>query len=252
MENELIPRIRDLDRASYSRGIRKWSCFLSESEQARLLSFHGLLQHPGCFYAGGWEDAERKLLIWPASYDGEERALLESELIALVKAEPVNARFSDELTHRDFLGALMNLGIERNRIGDILVKENAAFIFCMAELSGLLCEELTRVKHTEVRCFAVPLHECNHRPELREMKVNVASERLDAIISAVFRLSRKDAAEAVENERVFVDGKVAAGCGMRLGEGSRISVRGLGKFLYDGIENESRKGRLFVKIRLYV
>lgn len=84
------------------------------------------------------------------------------------------------------------------------------------------------------------------------MKVNVASERLDAILSAVYKLPRSKAAEAIEKEKVFVDGRAAAGSGQKLKEGAKISVRGLGKFIYDGIENESRKGRLFVKIRKYV
>lgn len=84
------------------------------------------------------------------------------------------------------------------------------------------------------------------------MKVNVASERLDAILSAVFKLPRSKAAEAIAGEKVFVDGRIASGSGQRLREGAKVSVRGLGKFIYDGIENESRKGRLFVKIEKYL
>ena len=273
MNNELTAKIKDMDQTAFSRGIRKASGFLSLSEQAEIFACEKEFRHPRRFFDGGREDAERKMLIWPAEYEeaetggsfgsekneagntagetGTYKSLVE-ELIALVKAEPVNAKFADTLTHRDFLGALMNLGIERDRIGDILVKDDAAYIYCVKGMAPLICDELTRVKHTDVKASVIPLSECDIRPELKEMKVNVASERLDAILSAVFRLPRSKAAEAVESERVFVDGRTVTGCGSRLKEGARISVRGLGKFIYDGIENESRKGRLFVKIRLYI
>ena len=234
----------------------KHTGFLTASEQSDLLAWEKELSHPERFFAGGWPEAERRMLIWPASYEeaatGGSSGSLAEELIALVKAEPVNVKFADALTHRDFLGALMNLGIERDQIGDILIRENTAYIFCAKALAGLILDELTRVKHTEIRTEAVPLSECDIRPELSEMKVNVASERLDAILSAVYKVSRSKAAEAIESEKVFVDGRTASGSGQKLKEGAKVSVRGLGKFIYDGIENESRKGRLFVKIRKYI
>ena len=96
------------------------------------------------------------------------------------------------------------------------------------------------------------LSECNISPEYKEVKVNIASERIDAVIAAVFKLSRSAASGLVETEQVFVDGRIARGSGIRINEGARISVRGHGKFIYCGIHNESRKGRLFVNIRLYV
>lgn len=256
MDDFLKSRIRDLDRTAWERDVTKHTGFLTASEQSDLLAWEKELSHPERFLAGGWPEAERRMLIWPASYeeaatDGSFGSLAE-ELIALVKASPVNAKFSDDLCHRDFLGALMNLGIEREQIGDILLRENTAYIFCAKALAGLILDELTRVKHTEVRTEAVPLSECDIRPELAEMKVNVASERLDAILSAVYKVSRSKAAEAIESEKVFVDGRTASGSGQKLKEGAKVSVRGLGKFIYDGIENESRKGRLFVKIRKYI
>ena len=273
MDDFLKSRIRDLDRTAWERDVTKHTGFLTASEQSDLLAWERELSHPEHFLAGGWEEAERRMLIWPASYEeaatggssgskknetgnpacetGAYKSLME-KLIALVKTEPVNVKFADALTHRDFLGALMNLGIERDQIGDILLRENTAYIFCAKALAGLILDELTRVKHTEVRTEAVPLSECDIRPELAEMKVNVASERLDAILSAVYKVSRSKAAEAIESEKVFVDGRTASGSGQKLKEGAKVSVRGLGKFIYDGIENESRKGRLFVKIRKYI
>lgn len=256
MDDFLKSRIRDLDRTAWERDVTKHTGFLTASEQSDLLAWEKELSHPERFFAGGWPEAERRMLIWPASYEeaatGGSSGSLAEELIALVKAEPVNVKFADALTHRDYLGALMNLGIERDQIGDILIRENTAYIFCAKALAGLIVDELTRVKHTGIRTEAVPLSECDIRPELSEMKVNVASERLDAILSAVYKVSRSKAAEAIESEKVFVDGRTASGSGQKLKEGAKVSVRGLGKFIYDGIESESRKGRLFVKIRKYI
>lgn len=263
MDDFLKSRIRDLDRTAWERDVTKHTGFLTASEQSDLLAWERELSHPERFLAGGWEEAERRMLIWPASYEmlssendsaakGTGRPDLPGQFISCIKASPVNAKFSDDLCHRDFLGALMNLGIERDQIGDILIRENTAYIFCAKALAGLILDELTRVKHTEIRTEAVPLSECDIRPELAEMKVNVASERLDAILSAVYKVSRSKAAEAIESEKVFVDGRTASGSGQKLKEGAKVSVRGLGKFIYDGIESESRKGRLFVKIRKYI
>lgn len=250
MDDFFKARILDMDRTAWERDVTKHTGFLSASEQSDLLAWERELSHPDRFLSGGWPEAERRMLIWPASY--EDRGELPASLIACVKACPVNAKFSDDLTHRDFLGALMNLGVERDQIGDILIKENTAYIFCAESLAGVFTNELTRVKHTEIRTEQVPLSECDIRPELSEQRVNVASERLDAVLSAVYKLPRSRAAEAIESEKVFVDGRIAAGSGQKLKEGAKVSVRGLGKFIYDGVENESRKGRLFVRIRKFI
>ena len=98
---------------------------------------------------GGYQDAERVML----RFGGEELMGYEEEFpISCLKVSPVSAKFADVLTHRDYLGALMNLGIERDRLGDILIAGNEAFIFCTSSMADFITENLVKVKHTSVSC----------------------------------------------------------------------------------------------------
>ncbi|MCQ2401086.1 MAG: YlmH/Sll1252 family protein [Lachnospiraceae bacterium] len=248
MEESFVKRIKDLMRVSELRDVTKHTGFLTGVEQAEFLQTFERTEGP--FLCGGHTDPERAMAVFPASY--ADMDAIPSELISCIRITPVNKKFADDLTHRDFLGALMNLQIERDCIGDILIKENTAYIYCISEMKEVITDGLTRVKHTEVNAEAVSLSECDIAPDLKEMKANVASERLDAVIAAVFKLPRAKASETISSGYVFLDGREASGNAAKLKEGMKISVRGHGKFIYDGIEAESRRGRLFVKLRLYV
>ncbi|MDO4488024.1 MAG: YlmH/Sll1252 family protein [Eubacteriales bacterium] len=255
-ENDILKaHIRDLDRAAYQKDILRATGFLSLSELAVFNTIKHELNGKHTLY-GGYGDAERVRIVWVPSYLDE--GLSCGELVSLIKVSPVNAKFSDDLTHRDFLGALMNLSIERSKIGDILVQDNVAYIFADSDIAGLITDELTSVKHTSVSCElftsdgeAGSLEQIIPPRKFKELKVNTASERLDAILAAVWKLSRSDAAEFIKRELVFIDGVTASSVSGRLKEGSRISVRGKGKFIYDGIENETKRGRLYVKVSLF-
>lgn len=248
MDDVFAKRLKDLEKISELRDITKHTGFLTSAEQAEFLRlYHGT---EGQYLDGGHPETERAMAVFPASY--ADPKVLAAELISCVKAVPVNRKFSDDLTHRDVLGALMNLQIERDCIGDILIRDNTAYIYCVSGMTQLITQGLTVIKHTEVKAEAVPPEECDISPELKEIKANVASERLDAVIAAVFRLPRAKASDIIAAEGVFLDGREASGNSARLREGMKVSVRGYGKFIYDGIETESRRGRLFVRIRLYV
>lgn len=254
MEDFFSAKITDLDRIAHDRDITKNTGFLSAGELADFYALEPSLTAPH-FVFGGSSECERAMVIWPASYEVEET--LKEELIACIRCVPVNRRFSDDLSHRDFLGALMNLSLERERIGDIFLEKSAdsgcrAFLFCDKKLAPLIAEELTRVRHTDIRCDCVPLSACDLKPELEEMRINIPSERLDAVIAAVYRLPRTKASELCAEEKVFIDGRSAKSRSGKIPDGAKISVRGLGKFIYRGTEAESRKGRLFVRIEKYV
>ena len=244
----LTAKIKDLDRLASQRNITKSTRFLSLSEQSVLHSLEKELCGKHFLY-GGHENCDRAVCIWPADYESEEEC---REIVRLVKVSPINRRFSDELTHRDFLGALMNLGIERDLTGDILVDENTGYVFCLKEAAGLITGELMSEKHTSVVCVEIPAEDFNLQPKFRELRINVASERLDAVIAAVYKLSRSEAEELIASEKVFAGGISAKSNSARLKEGTRVSVRGKGKFIFDGIENETKKGRLYIRVRQFI
>lgn len=250
-ERELLSgRIRELSRTAYERDIPRHTDFLSLSEQSVFYDIKREDIYGRYTFFGGYEDAERRILFFLPDY-ADEKDIFE-DTVSCIRAEPLNAKFADRLSHRDFLGAIMNLGIERSRTGDIIVGDDCAYIFCLKEAEELICSELLRVKHTSIRAFAVPLSQCGIRPCMKELSVNVASERADAVISAVFNLSRTVSAELIASESVFSDGRLIGQPSAVLKEGARISVRGYGKFIFMGASGSTRKGRLYINIKKYV
>ncbi len=228
-----------------------FSILFSEGVPAQSTSYQGA----GFVIYGGYEDAERAMVCFLPEYMDRETFLVaesaEPTVLRCVHVEPVNGRFADDLTHRDYLGALMNMGIERDQIGDILTGEQEGYVFATPQVSDLMEKELIRIRHTSVKCTVVCPAECDIRPSFSEESGSVASERIDAVIAFVYHLSRSEAQKLIESESVFIDGRTAYSGGYDLKSGSRVSVRGHGKFIYDGPQGTTRKGRLFVKVRVF-
>lgn len=167
-----------------------------------------------------------------------------------VKIVPLNPKFADDkLTHRDYLGALINLGIERDCIEDILVGDSEAFVFTTDTMGPFINENLAKVKHTDVKTELVDESECTIVPQFDEVGVNVASERIDVIIAGVYNLSRNSAAKLINAEYVKLNNVICTNAGKTVPVGASVSVRNHGKFYYDGIDGTTKKSRLYVKIR---
>ena len=250
MDNEklLINRFTELASRSYGKGIYAFSDFLTLSEQNVLLR----LRFPaGCSpfsLEGGYELAERRIAV----FGSEEICGRGYEPpFSVVAVRPKSEKFSDTLTHRDFLGALMSLGVKRETMGDIAVTENTGYVICLKPVAGFILKELLRIKHTSVECE--PLEELPRLAFLtpEEKSVNVPSARTDAVISAVFKLSRSESLELFKKERVFINGRLTTDPGREPSEGEIVSVRGYGRFKYNGVERSTKKDRLFVSVSVY-
>ncbi len=261
----LAGRIRDLATRAYMNNFVTHTDFLSVSE---LATFHQILTSEGVpssvheycgarfVIYGGFEDAERAMVCFLPEYMDEETFIMseksEQTVLSCICIKPLNAKFSDDLNHRDYLGSLMNLGIERDQIGDILTGTNQAYVFATPDIATMICKELIRIRHTSVKCEIVNASECEIRPEFEEISGSVASERTDAVLAFVYHLSRSEAQKLIESESVFIDGRTAYSGGYDLKEGARVSVRGHGKFIYLGVDNTTRKGRLFIKVKKFI
>ncbi len=260
----LLGRVKDLAKRASENNYVTHTDFLSRSELQEVLSLcasEGLITGEGringveyCIY-GGTTDPDRAVICFLPDYLEREEFIfgedVEGDIVSCILIEPVNRKFADELSHRDYLGALMNLGIERNRIGDIRTDETRGFVFVISEVAQLVCDELCRIKHTTVKCSKVPATACDIVPKFKEIEGTVSSERIDAILALVFRLSRSKAQDVIAAENVIIDGKTVISPGFTLKEGMRVSVRGFGKFEYVGALRSTRKGRLSVGIKLF-
>jgi RNA-binding protein YlmH len=171
---------------------------------------------------------------------------------SVLKISPKSQKYSAELSHRDFLGSILNLGIKREVLGDILVWENQGFVFVLEHMAEYIIENLQKVHNTAVTVVRIETLPEGVRAKTEERVVIAASARLDAILSAVWNLSRSEGKELVEKEKVSVAGRVITNPSYLLSEGERVSVRGKGRFYFLGVNGETRSGRGRMKIRMFL
>lgn len=240
----LINRMTELSDRAFERGIWTSSEFLSLAEQDVLLRLR--LSSP-FELEGGAEGCERRI----AHFGSEENAgWTEEPPITCVKIAPVNDKFAEKLTHRDFLGALMGLGIRREVLGDIIVLENRGYLFCLDSIADYIVSNLSEVRRTTVKAeISEPPAQLIEKPPQKALVTS--SERLDGVVSAVYKLSRSQSSELISAGKVYISGRLCETPAAQIPEGAIISVRSVGRFIYDGIERETKKGRLRVLVRVY-
>lgn len=241
-------RYIDLSRMAYEKGIYTYTDFLSLAE---LSDMHGCSRE---FYVnhkefGGYEGAERCMVSFGSL---EELGYEQDFPIACIKIEPLMKKFAEDLNHRDYLGSLMNLGIERSKMGDIVVTDKSAYVFVVDSLIDIICKDLTRVRHTSVRASVVDDVNELPTPKLKEISIQIHSERIDAIVAKVFNLSRSQSAELFLGQKIYVDGRLNENESHILKEESIVSVRGYGRFKYHGTNGTTRKGNLYAVVDMYV
>lgn len=206
------------------------------------------------FAYGGNAEAERKVLFFLPDFlsaEDEEQNEENGETFSCLHIEGKKAAYAENLDHRDYLGALMSLGFEREQFGDILVAGKEAYVFCFKAIAPEVAKSLLSVRHTYVKTTILLPKDCPIQPHYEEKRINVASLRLDGVVAEVYALSREDGKSLVENGDVIVDGLVKNNSAFLLKGGERISVKGQGKFLFVGEETLSRKGRLFARVKIY-
>ena len=244
----LQKRLIELSRIAYQRGIVTYSDFLNLNE---LNILHTTPKHEfdSCYETfGGYEYSERQMVAFLPD------ALCYEHFypISVLKIQPLQKKFSEKLSHRDYLGSILNLGIDRSKIGDILVEEDYALLFVHQSLEGFMLEELTRIRHTSVMVTVEDMTEINYKPNVKEIKGTVSSIRLDSLLSLAFNSSRSKLVAYIEAGKVFVNGKLITSNGYQVKENDIISVRGLGRFRFVETMSQTKKGRTYVVLHLYI
>ena len=225
--------------------------FLDTHEQALAIAVSRHAAGVRTFMYGGYDEAERRMLVCiPKDLPISDEDAVEGLLSVLRVKLPAITR---ELSHRDYLGSLLGLGIERRLTGDILVRPGGADIFIVPGIEEFLLGELHRVGSVEIKTETVPLEDLII-PEARieYIKDSVSSVRLDSIVSSAFRISRGKAAEAIRKGLVSVDHAECLKPDAAVHEGSSIVLKGKGKAVLDETGGESRKGRIRIVIKRFV
>lgn len=233
-------RLKDLADKSYKSSQFTFTDFLGISETAVAYACEKELSYAGMAIWGGHEDSERSMIRFGKA---EELGYEEQYPIAVLKVEPLAEKFADDLTHRDFLGSLMNLGIERSVLGDICLTGKAAYIFCLERMAEYICKELIRVKHTTVTVKRVDSLPELSAGETVEKRLQVNSDRIDLVISKLYNLSRSRSSELFSQKKIFVNGRQCENTSYQLKAGDRVTVRGAGRFTFVGDDGVTRKGK---------
>ena len=254
----LESRFIELSRTAYQREIITYSDFLNLNEQNILHTLPKEALYTGYLSFGGYDLAERQMaaFIPDALYlRYGKKSLSEDEIgypFSVLSVIPLNRKFAEVLSHRDYLGALLNLGIERSKLGDILITGDEALVFAHNDMCDFISSELTRVRHTMVRVSRKESALKDYSPDFEEIRGTVASVRLDSLLPLAFSSSRTRLSGLIEGAKVFVNGRLVTSNGYQVQEGDIISVRGMGKFRYGGAGQRTRKNRIYVVIHKYV
>lgn len=201
-------------------------------------------------YYGGYEDADRVIMVCLPYYMIDDAAPVR-ELLTVIRATAPKgshaSRSGRSLSHSDYLGALMGLGIKRTVVGDILVREDGADIIVLSEIADYVMQTFASagrshlsLERLPIEALIVPEHETH------EIHDTVASLRLDAVLAAAFRLPRGKAADAIRQGLVFVDHLEATKADMPVEEGAELVIRHKGKAILSEVGGRSRKDRINV------
>jgi RNA-binding protein YlmH len=196
---------------------------------------------------GGFDNAERVMIGF-----SPEGALTAEAFPITVLQIKYNARFAQPPTHRDYLGSVLGLGLERAKIGDILLLDGFAAVYAGTDAAEFVAANLERVGRVPVT-VSIYTDEMPFVPAENgtARRLTVASLRLDVIISGAFRLSRAMADKYISSEKVFVNWKLTANGAKTLAEGDIITVRGLGRIQLEAETGKTKKGRTAVSVILF-
>ncbi|MEG1311300.1 MAG: YlmH/Sll1252 family protein [Romboutsia sp.] len=197
---------------------------------------------------GGYDMCERStIFIYPFYMEYKD---IENKL-KFIKVEG-NFKFKS-ISHKDYLGALMNLGIKREKVGDIIIHEN----FCQIVVSGDICDfiimNLNKVSKNNVSVSEISKQEIiPSTPNYKDVSFTVSSERLDCIISGLYNISRQDSVKYINNERVQVNYEKITSTSKEIQDNSLISVRGKGRAKIVQIGDITKKGRIKIQAKLII
>lgn len=243
----LAKRFVDLSRQAQQKNIVLFSEFLNLNE-LNIFRQQSPELYSGFELFGGYELSERQMI----AFLPDALCYAWEFPIACLKITPLNEKFAEELSHRDILGSLMNLGVERSRLGDILVDGPLAYVFCQEKIAGYLAEQLTRVRHTTVLAEQAVCKDMQIEPKKEAAEGIITSNRLDSVVACICKVSRSQASQLIRGGKVFINNKETLQPTYECKPQELISVRSVGRFRFLGCTGETRKGRLKVEYEKYI
>lgn len=240
-------RIEDLKNTAYQRDIVMFTDFLDLHQLHMLKNLEKDFSGIAMKTFGGYQCAERQMaaLVPDAlCYEWEYP-------IRCLKITKDTEKFQETLSHRDYLGALVHLGIDRSVVGDILIRGGDAWFFCVDSMADFFVRELVKIRRTAVHTQVLSQTEPVPEPVRKPVEGTVSSVRLDAVIAVAFSGSRTKLLPLIQGGQVYVNSVLATSNGYALKEGDIVSVRGKGKFCFRQVLSLTKKGKSRVLLELY-
>ena len=248
-ERLLFAKVLDQAAFSYKRHTYAFTDFLDAAKSGRFLEKLRYETDMQILAFGGAEDAERSMIGFAPDYVSFSEKDFPISALRITK----NQRFGQkDLTHRDYLGSILGLGIDRGKVGDILVSEQETICFVKEEIASYIQTNLERVSKTPVLVEEVPLDTVAVQKKLELHRLTTASLRLDAVAGGALHLSRGNIQRLIVGEKANVNWNIITNPSFLLKEGDVVSVRGYGRFRLLKIGGKTKKDRIGLEIGLYV
>lgn len=213
----------------------------------------GKLKIRNYFFFGGYDEAEGEcIIIYPEKLGVEIAKTNLDNIIKTIKIELPKELYG-KYSHRDYLGAVMQTGLNRNRIGDIIVHDKKAYVIVLEENAKYIAnylQSLTRFRKSKIEiinCNDIELKE----KQFEELKISVSSMRLDNIVSEIARISRGKASILLNEEKIFVNSKCETKATKIIKQSDVLVIRSRGKFIIDKIGDINSKGKTIIYIKQY-
>ncbi len=250
-ERLLLGRVLDRLADAQNRSIPAHTQFLSPGEQASVEDLLSACGHPRHLMFGGFPGAERAVCIFFPDWQEEEDFLADQE--GPVCALEVTYHADAGLSHRDFLGSLMGLGITREKLGDILVSPGRAQVLLLREALPILLSQWDSAGRWKLKLREIPLDQLEVAPpQVKTIRDTVAALRLDAVAACGFSTSRSKAAEFISAGRMSLNHRECTKADRAVAEGDVLSCRGLGKCVVKEVLGQSKKGRIMIVVERYI
>lgn len=240
-------RISDLKSMAFQRDIVTFTDFLDLHQLHMINDLRNDVPGVATETFGGYGCAERRI----AAFIPDALSYEWGYPLCCLKITKDAGKFQEPLDHRDYLGAMIHLGVERSVLGDILLFDDGAYFFCVDTMADFFVRELIKVRHTPVRTQILPCTEQIPQPMRRPVQGTVPSVRLDAVIAVAFGGSRTKLAPLIQGGKVYVNSRQVTTNGYALREGDIVSVRGKGKFCFQQILSRTKKGKYAVHLEIY-
>lgn len=232
----------------------EYTDFLDLSQIELVQKFINRIKIENYMSYGGFEQAERKIfVIYPEKFNSTVVEKNLSNIVQIIRIE-LPDDLKGKYTHRDYLGAVIKLGIERKKVGDIIVDSNGADIIIDKDVSKFLVENLGSLTRFSKSTITVQNIEDLRPVEIKkeEIEIIVSSLRLDNVISELARCSRNKALDIINTERVFVNFECETKKTKQIKPGDMVTIRGKGRFFIKEIVGQTRSGRTVIRVEKYI